>query len=1701
MERIKKVFFSVAVFVTFILCFSGSASAELNSETYNEINGKIYSGYKVCPHHDEEVHKQECGYSSCRSYCSICYIQSRIDVIFNDVLECTDTDKLTACYDSLTIVNKKYVQNLIAVINNSYSNLDDDEKSKITDIDKIGIIYDTYMRNVEVNGTRYATIHDAFEDAKKNSSYFTIYIHGEVIEDKTTYIAGTGKTSSVNVSIYPADGIDAKVYMIKSPYEQSGSTGSFQIYNRSTVNLGSYSNDKLIFDGGAVWTQGKAVFIDSGDYGSNGDRTEAFIKAKKEVNSGEYRNTAAFSLGTKDGSYDVTDGYDQNGQLILLDISGGNLYINSNVTIQNFDCINSKYSAITVFEHSEDGSTPNSARVTVNGKLLYNAGENGGAVKIDGGTVNVSSGSMISYNTGRIGGGVCVGADTTNSMQSGRTIVSNGILRLNGGTISHNEAVIGGGVALSCATINQTNCNTLFEFTYGEISNNRTVKDTTGLALLGAGGGVAIVSGKSEFKMTGGTMKKNSSANGIGNAVSICNYLSGFERFTFTGGTIENNISDNETNYAISLNNSMYLYKILLIVTVGLDKELGITSDVDNLTEEDYEKINSVSFKYLLEKIYDMHKSGELDASIDIDAFIEFSQMCDSDCFHIGGTAKLPADQSILINTDCSFTVLNECRGFSPTVYVYDNIPAGTKIINYTTAYKPDRTFFGDIKNTDYLLADSGTYYFVADIPFTATYRFAKTEEDENGEISYKVVTKDVDITPDSTTYKSVNNLPTLSEVANWEEWCGIVTEKDTSFFWQEDYLGTITNYEPGSPYVFTRNVTFTGIINESRNYILTVDPNGGVIENAPEANLKNGTYRMEVPNGFTIDKESIASVYSILKYPSNKYVIPIGISPDPVVCDKVYGINDAPYGITVYGTKDIDSNNIESYTVNGGEYLYAVWSYDYNANKIPDYLEEDYLTVRYTDGIDNTEFFKDEIFYIPYDQNSVLPKSSVKLTDDQMITQDGYIYNLDSTYTPWVISDTDVELQNYNNKEFKLSEYVSYIENKTLTLVPNWQIMLMITLDPNGGVILKENIDVPEDFVDGERVILPAPKGQQVPVEQAGFDKLFAFPDDPDIMFIGLTSNNEVEDVIYAAGDSLPANAVIYGSALADENNVTTITLVDPAVYYAVWAYDKNKNNIPDYKEICIIYKDGEDSSIFDDQIHFSKEGDETPVYTVPARPGYDFAGWSPQFSATVTGSATYTATWTPHEAIAPTVTVVKTTNTTAGTSTLTANIAKTEENHVYTYQWYKNSTNSTEDFLLIENATSETLEIPISTNTTYYYCKVTATRSDNGKTADVNSETLDIAGDNDDDDDNPQQPKGHLEIVFEKSVDENGDPIEKRGERIYDIIISASENNLINRFNSADLTFMLTSQKGKNAYEIIDISEDAIKADCVKDDRYEFHFETKEGVTNDTAQKIVLARVRFTGYGEFEFTVDADVTTNQAHATTLVDNLVDTYAPNGTLDGKTVGKLLIDKKIEDFILVPTQKLTINVLFPNSIENNKSEYQNMKITVKGNDIPDIVIDLGSDNKGKELDIDYRTAPAYTLNCNGADNSYTAVISDVFTANNSYYVTVSGEGYRTARYTVNMQDTDKVLNFWNNVKDGPCEIEVGNEASTKTKNFLAGDIVKDNDINIYDLSAVVSYFGIEDLAEKHPQYAKYDLNRDGRIDSRDVAYVLVSWGE
>ena len=312
----------------------------------------------------------------------------------------------------------------------------------------------------------------------------------------------------------------------------------------------------------------------------------------------------------------------------------------------------------------------------------------------------------------------------------------------------------------------------------------------------------------------------------------------------------------------------------------------------------------------------------------------------------------------------------------------------------------------------------------------------------------------------------------------------------------------------------------------------------------------------------------------------------------------------------------------------------------------------------------------------------------------------------------------------------------------------------------------------------------------------------------------------------------------------------------------------------------------------------------------------------------------------------------------------------------------------------------------------------------------------------------------------------------------RVYDIVVKAEDANEINRLNTADLTFNLTASDAANSsvvYTILPVDDITVTPDMENVNRYMFNFNGKDGV-EDTKEEITIGKVQFDGYttngAKITFTADADK--SLVTATTKSNNLV-TYFGNGAFANATE----TDRKIDGVeFAVPTKMLTVNIAMNNKVTDNVKTYQDMKVEIKGANVSK-TIDLGDGGV-------MQTNGVYTL-------------TEELEQNIPYTVTVSGAGYRTARYTVNL-NADKTLNFWNNVMDEAKVVEVNNEAYKKNVTFLAGDIVKDNKINIYDLSAVVSYFGTDNLVTAHPEYAKYDLNRDGVIDSKDVAYVLVSWG-
>ena len=98
--------------------------------------------------------------------------------------------------------------------------------------------------------------------------------------------------------------------------------------------------------------------------------------------------------------------------------------------------------------------------------------------------------------------------------------------------------------------------------------------------------------------------------------------------------------------------------------------------------------------------------------------------------------------------------------------------------------------------------------------------------------------------------------------------------------------------------------------------------------------------------------------------------------------------------------------------------------------------------------------------------------------------------------------------------------------------------------------------------------------------------------------------------------------------------NPEVAATVTGNATYVATWGEDKNNNGIDDNEETkyTVTYTDGVDGEeVFADQVYGNLlSGVATPAFEgTPTREGYVFKGWNPEVAATVTGNATYVATW----------------------------------------------------------------------------------------------------------------------------------------------------------------------------------------------------------------------------------------------------------------------------------------------------------------------------------------------------------------------------------------------------------------------------------------------------------------------------------------
>ena len=198
-----------------------------------------------------------------------------------------------------------------------------------------------------------------------------------------------------------------------------------------------------------------------------------------------------------------------------------------------------------------------------------------------------------------------------------------------------------------------------------------------------------------------------------------------------------------------------------------------------------------------------------------------------------------------------------------------------------------------------------------------------------------------------------------------------------------------------------------------------------------------------------------------------------------------------------------------------------------------------------------------------------------------------------------------------------------------------------------------------------------------------------------------------------------------------------------------------------------------------------------------------------------------------------------------------------------------------------------------------------------------------------------------------------------------------------------------------------------------------------------------------------------------------------------------------------------PAANLTVNVnlsKLPTKVDNVKA-YQNMQLRVYSARLGFIDFELGTDAVGySEKNGTLQTTGTVTYDA--GTMTYKLALENL-PKYDKYTVFVSGDGYRDAKVQLDLNENTTV-DFWNNANDSELA-QITKETSgivkQSKKNFLAGDIIMNGVIDLYDLSAVSSYYGKTGLTAGDADYIQYDLNRDGKVNIIDITMLLAGWAE
>ncbi len=323
-----------------------------------------------------------------------------------------------------------------------------------------------------------------------------------------------------------------------------------------------------------------------------------------------------------------------------------------------------------------------------------------------------------------------------------------------------------------------------------------------------------------------------------------------------------------------------------------------------------------------------------------------------------------------------------------------------------------------------------------------------------------------------------------------------------------------------------------------------------------------------------------------------------------------------------------------------------------------------------------------------------------------------------------------------------------------------------------------------------------------------------------------------------------------------------------------------------------------------------------------------------------------------------------------------------------------------------------------------------------------------------------------------------------------LYDIILVSSDGNPIHEFVAAEFVFKneSTTVGGSTMqYEVLGLTEGNVAKTVVEhaskdefnNEQYTIHvpngakrLTSAMGFIGETefVNMLKIGQVKFIGQGTINFSVASGKV-----ATTWQETNLGRYYENADAIDAGDNLLLEGATIKGGSVADiTRDVVINVTYNHPLVTDKWNNEQITVTLKDAYGEVIVSDDISDGY--------------------------AAFNDIRIGRIT--VTLEAPGFRKFVYETTLDEDDDdtvVLSFWNDVKKDNHKLSIEKDATAVAHNFVVGDIVMDYIVDKYDLAAVTSYYGMYNI-KNNAKYIKYDLNRDGDIDIRDVQYVLHTMG-